>query len=188
MEYRELRNKVLYPQPIKEMSEYNVTFSTTESMSKCQGGDFVLEEKIKEQKGIAPKGIVNSKAWQKISRSIDKVEHVIDNVKKNLGISNVNSERNILLENEIMEWRAVLRLSSFILNSKCDFIQNIYGEKLIDDLISLTRNLKNKREEYFTAALSIPLENINYENLHVFSPDDTDDLLYQISNDSDDES
>ena len=39
MEYRELRNKVLYPQPIKEMSEYNVTFSTTESMSKCQGGE-----------------------------------------------------------------------------------------------------------------------------------------------------
>ena len=188
MEYRELRNKVLYPQTIKEMLDHNVIFTTTESMSKCQGGDFVLEEKIKKQKGIAPKGIVNSKTWQKISRSIDKVEHVIDNAKKNLGISNVNSERNILLENEIMEWRAFLRLSSFISNSKCGFIQNIYGEKLSDDLINLTRNLTNKRKEYFTAALNIPLENINYENLHVFSPDDTDDLLYQISNDSDDES
>ena len=51
-------------------------------MSKCQEGDFVLEEKIEKQKGIAPKGIVNSKTWQKISRSIDKVEHVIDNAKK----------------------------------------------------------------------------------------------------------
>ena len=79
-------------------------------------------------------------------------------------------------------------LSSFISNSKCGFIQNIYGEKLSDDLINLTRNLANKRKEYFTAALNIPLENINYENLHVFLPDDTDDLLYQISNDSDDES
>ena len=161
MEYRELQNKVLYPQPIKEMLDNNVTFSTTESMSKCQGGDFVLEEKIKKQKGIAPKGIVNSKTWQKISRSIDKVEHVIDNAKKNLGISNVNSERNILLENEIMEWRAFFRLSSFISNSKCGFIQNIYGEKLSDDLINLTRNLTNKRKECFTAALNIPLENIN---------------------------
>ena len=74
-----------------------------------------------------------------------------------------------------MEWRAVFRLSSFISNSKCGFIQNIYGEKLSDDLINLTRNLTNKRKEYFTAALNIPLENINYENLHVFSPDDTDD-------------
>ena len=92
MEYRELQNKVLYPQPIKEMLDNNITFSLTESMSKCQGGDFVLEGKIKKQKGIALKGIVNSKTWQKISRSIDKVEHVIDNAKKNLGISNVNSE------------------------------------------------------------------------------------------------
>ena len=61
VEFRKLRNKVLYPQPIKEMLDNNATFSTTESMSKCQGGDFVLEEKIKKQKGIAPKGIVNSK-------------------------------------------------------------------------------------------------------------------------------
>ena len=61
-------------------------------MSKCQGADFVLQEKIKKQKGIAQKGIVNSKTRQKISCSIDKVEHVIDNAKKNIGISNVNSE------------------------------------------------------------------------------------------------
>ena len=61
VEYCELQSKVLYPQPIKEMLDNNVKFSTTESMSKCQGGDFVLEEKIKKQKGIFPKGIVNSK-------------------------------------------------------------------------------------------------------------------------------
>ena len=61
MEYGELQNKILYPKPIKEMLDNNVTFSTTESMSKCQGADFVLEEIIKKQKGIAPKGIVNSK-------------------------------------------------------------------------------------------------------------------------------
>ena len=72
----------IYPQSVKEMLDNNVTFSTTESISKCQGGDFALEEKIKKQKSIAPKGTVNSKTWQKISRSIDKVEHVIDNAKK----------------------------------------------------------------------------------------------------------
>ena len=87
-----------------------------------------------------------------------------------------------------MEWRAVLRLSSFLSNSKCGFIQNIYCEKLSDGLINLTRYITNKRKEYFTTALNIPLENINYGNLHVLSPDDTDDLLYQICNDSDDES
>ena len=68
MEYRELQNKVLYPQPIKEMLD-NVTYSTTESMRKCQGGDLALEEKIKKQKGIAPKGILNSKTCQKFSRT-----------------------------------------------------------------------------------------------------------------------
>ena len=61
MEHGELRNKILYPKPIKEMLDNNATFSTTESMGKCQGADFVLEEIIKKQKGIAPKGIVNSK-------------------------------------------------------------------------------------------------------------------------------
>ena len=113
-------------------------------------------------------------------------KHVTDNAKKNLGISNVNSERNILLENEIMEWRAILRLSSFLSNSKWGFVQNIYSEKLSNDLINLTRNLTNKRKEYFTATLNIPLENVNYENLHVLSSDDTEDLLHQIGNDSDD--
>ena len=77
-----LLNKVLYTQSIIEMLDDNVTFSKTESMSKCQGGDFASEEKIKKQKSIAPNGLVNSKTWQKISRSIDKVEHVIDNAKK----------------------------------------------------------------------------------------------------------
>ena len=67
-------------------------------------------------------------------------------------------------------------------------MQNIYSEKLSNDLINVTRNLTNKRKEYFTAALNIPLENINYENLHVLSPDDTEDLIHQIGNDSDDKS
>ena len=35
VEYRKLRNKLLCPQPIKEMLDNNVTFSTTESMRKC---------------------------------------------------------------------------------------------------------------------------------------------------------
>ena len=61
MEHGELRNKILYPKPIKEMLDNNATFSTTESMSKCQEGDFVLEEKIKKQKGIAARGNVSSK-------------------------------------------------------------------------------------------------------------------------------
>ena len=34
-------------------------------LCKCQGGDFVLEEKIKKETVIASKSIVNSKTWQK---------------------------------------------------------------------------------------------------------------------------
>ena len=87
-----------------------------------------------------------------------------------------------------MKQRAILRLSSFISSSECGFIQNVYSEKLSDDLINLTRNLTNKRNKYFTASQNIPLENINYQNLYVFSPNDTDNLLHQISNDSDNKS
>ena len=36
-------------------------------LCKCQGGDFVLEEKIKKETVIASKSIVNSKTWQKNS-------------------------------------------------------------------------------------------------------------------------
>ena len=90
-----------------------MTFSATDIIGKCQGGDFKLEGKIKKQKNIAPKGAVTAKTWQKISRSIDRVDDIVENAKSQLGIFDIPLSRNILLTKEISEWRAVLRLSGF---------------------------------------------------------------------------
>ena len=105
VEYHELRKKILYPDCVKNLLENNITVSTNETNSKCQGGDFMLEEKIKKQKGLAQKGVISSKTWQRISRSIDKVEDIVDNVKTKLGVSNLALAPNIFLEKEIVALR-----------------------------------------------------------------------------------
>ena len=56
-EYRELKNKVLYPEQVKNILNENITFSATDITGKCQGGNFILEGKIKKQKNIAPKAL-----------------------------------------------------------------------------------------------------------------------------------
>ena len=70
VEYRELRNKVLYPPEIQVLLESNLSYSSSDKEQTCQGADFILEEKVKSQKSIAPKGIVST------SRSVDKVENL----------------------------------------------------------------------------------------------------------------
>ena len=58
VEYRELKNKVIQPEEVKNILNENTKFSATDITGKCQGGDFILEGKIKKQKNIAPKGAV----------------------------------------------------------------------------------------------------------------------------------
>ena len=41
---------------MKELRDKNMSFSTTTLMGKSQGGDFVLEGKVKWQKLVSPKG------------------------------------------------------------------------------------------------------------------------------------
>ena len=146
VEYRELRNKILHPDSVKNLLDKNITLSTNETDSKCQGGDFMLQEKIKRQKELVPKGVVSSKTWQRVFHSIDKVEDIVDNAKTKLGISSLALARNILLEKEIVEWCALLRISSFISNTRCASARNIYGEKFSVDIIDFANNVSNKRK------------------------------------------
>ena len=62
-EYRELKNKVIYPEEIKNILNETITVSATDITGKCQEGDFNLEGKIKKQKNIAPKGAATAKTW-----------------------------------------------------------------------------------------------------------------------------
>ena len=95
VEYRELKNKVIYPEEIKNVLNENITFSATDITGKCQEGDFILEGKIKKQKNIAPKGAVTAKTWQKILCSIDIVDDIVENASQ-LGIFDILLSRNII--------------------------------------------------------------------------------------------
>lgn len=47
IEYRDLRNKARYPKEIRIQRQANLTFSSSsKEASRCQGGDFLLEEKV----------------------------------------------------------------------------------------------------------------------------------------------
>ena len=61
---------MLYPPEIQVLLESNLSYSSSDKEQTCQGADFILEEKVKSQKSIAPKGIVST------SRSVDKVENL----------------------------------------------------------------------------------------------------------------
>ena len=120
-----------------------MTFSATDIIGKCQGGDFKLEGKIKKQKNIAPKGAVTAKTWQKISRSIDRVDDIVENAKSQLGVFDILLSRNILLTKEISEWRVVLRLSGFLRVEKNTVATNIYNEKLSNNLVAFTNSVSD---------------------------------------------
>ena len=150
-------------------------------------GDFTLEGKIKKQKNIAPKGAVTDKTWQKILRSIDRVDDIVENTKSHLGIFDIPLSRNILLTKEISEWRAVLRLSGFLSVEKNTVITNIYNEKLSNDLVDFTNSISDKRNEYFTKALNVPLENISYRNLSVKPDQLLENFLYDSDGENDEE-
>ena len=87
IEYRDLRNKAIYPEEISAQLNKNLTFSSTTLSSKNQGGDFMLEQKIQRQKMLAPKGVVEKHTWQQISRSIDKIDEIHNNASNLMNIS-----------------------------------------------------------------------------------------------------
>ena len=47
VEYKDLKNIVLYNKEVKEPRDKNMSFSTTILMDEGQAGDFVLEGKVK---------------------------------------------------------------------------------------------------------------------------------------------
>ena len=54
-------------------------------------GNFILEGQIKQHSNSATKEIFKAKIWQRISRSIDTVEKIIENAEQNIKITNMNA-------------------------------------------------------------------------------------------------
>ena len=46
IEYRDLKNKAIYPEEIKQQRIKNLSYSSSKEHGRCQGGDFMLEEKV----------------------------------------------------------------------------------------------------------------------------------------------
>ena len=89
----------------------------------------------------------------------------------------------MLLENETTERRALLRLSNYIADNESNRLTNIYGEPLHEDRGNLSGNAKKKLMQYFSAAISVNLENITYDNLQVMESHNIEDMLYQPGTD-----
>ena len=76
VEYRDLKNRVSYPPDIRSLRDRNMSYSTSTLIGKSKGGDFMLEEKVKRQKLLAPKGPITSSTWRTISRSLDEFDEI----------------------------------------------------------------------------------------------------------------
>ena len=73
IEYYDLQNMATCPKEIKELLDDNMSFSSSQLDHNHQGGDFVLEGKIKRHKMVA---IVSNEMWKCISRGFDKIEGI----------------------------------------------------------------------------------------------------------------
>ena len=73
VEYRELRSFDSYPEPVQKLRKRNLSFASTELGKKCQGVEYILEQKICRQKMLFPKGPVEPIVWKRISGAVDEV-------------------------------------------------------------------------------------------------------------------
>ena len=128
IEYRDLKNQVIYPKEVKKVLDDNMSFSKQLDHNH-QGGDFSLEGKIKRLKMVAPKGRISNELWRRISRGLDDIENICECTNKKLNISEQDEYRDVELYDEIVSWRAAIRNSEMLSNHYKDgAIFNIYKE------------------------------------------------------------
>lgn len=174
----------MYPEEVKLQRIRNLSYSKSTEKARNQGGDFLLEQKIQRQKMIPPRGIVTSTTWQRISRSIDKIDGILGNSSNILGTEEETRTRTIILNRETVEWRAILRYSKFLNNNSEECVLNIYGEKMGNDLLDFNLKLNDKRLEYWQFAKEkTPLENIRYQVIRTSCTAD-ENSTYQSSDES----
>ena len=149
IEYRDLRNKIISPPEICAQLEENITFFNSIHPSRGQGGDFMLEQKVKKQKMLSPKGLIEKLTWQKISRCVDKVGTIYDNTSRFLDLCDENQSRLVLMSGEILEWRTVLRYSRFLEHTDMQNVYDINGNVLNSQISNLSSLLREKRKSYW---------------------------------------
>ena len=150
-------------------------------MGKSQGGDFVLEGKVKRQKLLAPKGSIKAETWRTLSRALDTFDEVYSNVSSKLKLRDPDMQQSVNLQNEIITWRAVLRSSKYLSSPNYSSVpKNIYGEFLSDDLNDFVDNVVNKRKKVWDTIEKgkTPITDVKYDFLNVVRGKMMEDLLY----------
>ena len=76
IEHRDLRQKVVMPTIVKKQRTENLTYTISKNPYKHQGGDIILEGKVRRQKMLASKGVNSEKMWREVARSLDDIDEV----------------------------------------------------------------------------------------------------------------
>ena len=187
IEYRDLKDQICYPEAIKEVLEQNMSFTSSLELNH-EGGDFCLENKIKQHKLLAPRGKVTDDMWKRISRSLDSIHTISDHASHLLNTENKAQYRYVGLYDEVVKWRAVLRLSSYLNRGEEGNVYNIYGEILSNDVAYLSENLAERMEKFWKLAEeNVRLQNISAKlsYIRVKPSTEIDDLLHYPDSDSD---
>ena len=139
VEYRELRSQSSYPEQVKILRDRNLSFASTVLHDKCQGGDFILEQKIRRQKMLCPKGPVEAKVWERVSGAVDEVDAILSNSRPLSDVLEKDRKRFINISEEVFSWRCYLRESGYFHNAKLFNVPiSINGHVLTDDMINIT--------------------------------------------------
>ena len=190
VEYAELKNKVMMPEVVKISRERNHTFTENTRADKShQGGDFMLEQRVKRLKMLSPKGSMSTEMWERVSRNVDSVGEIVKTGTRLLKMEENDQYaiRFTSIEKELIKWMAHLRSFEY-LYTESEFVVDIYGNPLNTELNGFIRNMEQYRQQYFQMALETELENIRYPNMTVTSNDIMEEILpYQVWYSSDEE-
>ena len=104
---------------------------------------FILEGTIKRTKMLASKGNDDRSMWQKVTRGLGKIISITKIINVTLKIHVEDGERSISIDKDISNWRALLQKSKYLNSHRnTEFIFNIHGKRLSNDLINFSSNLK----------------------------------------------
>ena len=164
----------------KAITRKNSTFTISSAKSMHQGGDFILEGKVKRQKMLSSKGTDDEKMWRKVYRSLEYVIEVTKNVNERLTVHDIDGERYVNLTADINSLGAIIRHSTYLTSNldKHD-VYSIYGDKLSDDLINFPEKLKEKMMEYWEQIeQGVKPEKLKMKQLLVVADTYMEDLSY----------
>ena len=180
VEYRDLRNRVLYYKKVRNFRDMNMTSREGSIKGKSQGGNFILEVKVQRQKLIAPKGAIKGETWKTLARYLDNFESMYLSVSSKLNLRDSEAPKSIDLIDEIIKWRTILRSSEYLITENYNPLpKNIFDEILSDNMANFPDIVRGKREECGSLIENEhSIVTVTYPLLSVLQGEEIADLLH----------